>query len=563
MLRHTTYRGLLSLSNEDRAQIREYVKQGMSSARIHMTMDIDLDPHVLADAKRDVLTKERAHEVDELLQTIKDWDDFTTQPILDTSTNRCGGCYFFHKVLAGTTACTGVLVMDDTACTNHFGLPLVVIVGVDEHGRNQVVAFAVLFDRCTERFEDFLKWLSPQLGGVPRAFVVDRHEGQSNAIASVFPESKLVYCAKHLASNISQWFAKKSKIVKRFWALIKCKITRATWLTFLAELDAQLDDNTSQKRMVHWLLDNLEHYCPDITFVFTSQQVSSRVEGFFGTVKTRLERARVTLAKLACAVRGLARTAFARRLFPRAKPICGADIMALPLQFRLGRGAANTLRKEVAQLRGWNWFTGTFDRDAAGTRCCCAVASRDGLPCLHLMLRRTEERKENDTRPLLTLEDFPPQVILPESFDFGPPATHETTEIDIAASMRAHGRKWTRNRLLATLEPFVDDVCAGDKHAEQCLSDLLANYYYSEPAVEGGPLMADPMRQVAPGRRQGHPAWSSPLNYTPRAPPRQQRPPETDGARPRKRICSACHGSVDHPGDRRSCPVRMRQLQGI
>jgi hypothetical protein len=554
-VRDTAHRGLLSLSNEERDRLRKCAEQGMSSARIHMVMDFDVDPHALADAKRDVLTKKKWREVDELIHTIENWDDFTTQPLYDTSAGRCGGCYFFHKVLAGTTACTGVLVMDDTACTNHFGLPLVVIIGLDEHGRNQVVAFAFLFDRCTERFEHFLSWLRPQLGGVPRAFVVDRHEGQSNAIQSIFPESQLVYCAKHLAANIAQWFAKKSKIVKRFWALIKCKITRATWVEFLADLDAHLDDNTSRKRMVRWLLDNLDHYCPDVTFVFTSQQVSSRVEGFFGTLKTRIEHGRVTLTELACAVRGLARAAFAKRLLPRAKPICGADILALPLQFRLGRGAATTLRKEVAQLRGWNWLQDTFDRDAAGVSC-CAVASRFRLPCLHLMLRRIQERSEIDTSPLLTLEDFPPQVILPASFDVGPPATHETAEIDIAASMRAHGRRWTRNRLLAILDPVIDDACAGGKHAESCIHDLLRSYYHGAPPVEGGPLMADPLRQVAPGRRQEHPARSSPLNPA-RPPPPRQRAQEADGP---KRVCTVCHGRL-HPGNRRSCPiVRMRAL---
>jgi hypothetical protein len=126
------------------------------------------------------------------------------------------------------------------------------------------------------------------------------------------------------------------------------------------KLDADLAAGSSQKRMVLWLLGNLEHYSPDATFAFTSQQVSSRVERFFETLKTRIEYARETLADLVCAVWGLARTAFAKQLCPRAKPICGADILDVPLQFRLGRGSANTLRKEVALLRGWNWFTGAL-----------------------------------------------------------------------------------------------------------------------------------------------------------------------------------------------------------
>jgi hypothetical protein len=90
-------------------------------------------------------------------------------------------------VLAGTTACTDVLVIDDTACTKHFGFPLVVIIGADEHGRNQGVAFVILFDRCTERFEDFLKWPKP-----PRAPFPPRHWSKRFIARSIWGEYRLV-----------------------------------------------------------------------------------------------------------------------------------------------------------------------------------------------------------------------------------------------------------------------------------------------------------------------------------------------------------------------------------
>jgi hypothetical protein len=417
LIRQTTRRGLFSLSNEQREQVRQCVKQNMTSAAIHKSLPFDIDPQVLADAKRDVLTRDREGEVQLLLDAIKHWDDFSYQPLTDEMTKRFGGCYFFHKVLANTTACTDVLAMDDTACTNHFGLPLFVVIGSDEHGRNQVIAFAFLVDRSAERFAHFLNWLAPQLGGVPRAIVVDRHEGQAKAIREVFPTTQLVFCAKHLAANIAQWFGKKAKIVGQFWQLMKCKTTEAKWLEYLTELDSTLVDNTPQKRMVQWLRNNVQHYSPEFTFQFTSHQVSARVEGFFGTLKTRLEHQTPSLCGLANAVRGLARNLVRKRLQPRTKLICGADILALPDQFRLGRGAAKALQAEVVFVRKFDWRKDTFDRAGAG-KSCRETAFRHKLPCRHLMLQRASRQQEGV--PLLTLADFPPQVLLPTSISGRP-----------------------------------------------------------------------------------------------------------------------------------------------
>jgi hypothetical protein len=69
----------------------------------------------------------------------------------------------FFKPVQDTQAAMGVLVMDDTACTNHFGLPLFLVVGINEHGRNQIIASAFLFNRTSDQFKEFLKWVQERL----------------------------------------------------------------------------------------------------------------------------------------------------------------------------------------------------------------------------------------------------------------------------------------------------------------------------------------------------------------------------------------------------------------
>jgi hypothetical protein len=80
--------------------------------------------------------------------------------------------------------------MDDTSCTNRYGFPILVILGIDEYKVSQLIAFALIRDRTKEQIVDFLRWVRRHLShvdeGVPeqthRAFVVDRHESQLVAL---------------------------------------------------------------------------------------------------------------------------------------------------------------------------------------------------------------------------------------------------------------------------------------------------------------------------------------------------------------------------------------------
>jgi hypothetical protein len=75
-------------------------------------------------------------------------------------------------------------------------------------------------DRTTQSFAAFLDWVKshlrrratdddadPTLG----AFVVDRHDGQLAALRVVFPESRIVFCSKHLGENVKQVMGHASK----------------------------------------------------------------------------------------------------------------------------------------------------------------------------------------------------------------------------------------------------------------------------------------------------------------------------------------------------------------
>jgi hypothetical protein len=434
--------------------------------------------------------------------------------------------------------------MDDTACTNHFNLPLVVIIGVDENGRNQVVAFAFLFDRCAERFTDFLQWLFERMESTPLAFVVDRHEGQAKAIRTVFPTARIIYCAKHLGQNISALFGRHYQVVRTFWRLIRLEVEEADWIALLVAVAAHFEGGTPERRMINWLLENMDHYCPERIFELSGEQVSSRVEGFFGVLKQRIEHLLLTLLDLATEIRLLAQECLAKRLLPRRRPFCGADILATEDQMCIGASAARRLQEEVKKLRTWDWYADQSERRAMTVGICCGIARRWKLPCIHLLLSRTDAKKT----PLLTLDDFPEWVKL-APLNLGLHGVHEVGTLDIHSSLRAP--RCDRNEILAALEPLVNAAVRGCPHAQECIADVLQRFN-RRPQVEAGDIFIDPVRTAGPGRQNVHPGLASLLAV--------MRPPKkaarTDG--PAKRFCSYCHGAGH---DRRNCPLRLEHEQ--
>jgi hypothetical protein len=53
--------------------------------------------------------------------------------------------------------------MDDTSCTNRYGFPILVILGIDEDQLSQLVAFALIRKRTIDAFVDFLSWVKQYL----------------------------------------------------------------------------------------------------------------------------------------------------------------------------------------------------------------------------------------------------------------------------------------------------------------------------------------------------------------------------------------------------------------
>jgi hypothetical protein len=200
----------------------------------------------------------------------------------------------------------------------------------------------------------------------------------------------------------------------------------------------------------------------------------------------------------------------------------------LSSQKLIGDYAAKTLQGEVKRLRAWNWNSQGLNYEAIQRRECCLVVRRWNLPCLHLMLKRTQE----NCRPLLTLRDFPPHVIPPDFRELPavPERTQEFEHVERRVTMDPE-------ELRERLDPIISAVSAGDPHAQNCLMRSFEEYHGHGAADSVDTRLREPLRPRKHGRPNVHPSENSTLSFMP--------------ARLTKRCCSRCH---QHGYNTRTCP---------
>jgi hypothetical protein len=287
---------------------------------------------------------------------------------------------------------------------------------------------------------------------------------------------------------------------RMFWRLIHLKISTEEWLDFLtAETIKKF--TATQHRLIDWLLDHLHHYAPSYTYQWTGERVSSRVEGFFGTLKQRTGHQEFTLEELAEAIRKLAVSLLAKRLLPRRKPFCDFTILFPADQAVIGRKASKILQDEIKKL-GDPKFDVEMTSQAIREHTCCDTAMRWKLPCVHLLKLRA------GSEPRLQQSDFPGCVILSLLPRCLMPVF--TMSRDAPDRTRMEPR-WTPSGLEAYTGPLHAAALAGHKGARTILKGSVEGFAALTPPAKPGKF-ADPSLARAAGRRKSHPRDSSRLN---------------------------------------------------
>jgi hypothetical protein len=518
----TSIRKANSLTHEQRQQIVALWELGVSVTKIRDRVHAELhSAHAIYDTIRKMQTNERANQIQKLQEAFpkwRGWECYINRDVDDTVTD----VYFFHTALLSVTKVPfrETWVMDDTSSSNLLALPLVPIVGIDERNCDQLLAFGFLCDRTAESFFRFLDWIVPQLpepakrgDPVPRAFMVDRHKGQFAGIERACPASAILFCARHLWSNIHDTFRTKpvlkKELKKKFWKAVRGYMCLEKWQTYLNRLLLMTTLTPAQKASLQSLLEDCGRYVGECTHPISSEAVSSRGEGLFGNFKTGEEHKPGTLVQVAGSLitygdRWCFNLASARANPSGEGPWFDDAILSKSDQMLIGPAIRQKLKEQLDYVHDPK-FTPCADKKAVLSHSCCPFARQWKIPCAHMLDARQWHS------PCLKLADFSARWIIPPTPVDAPVPGHLRLGIRPLSQERG-AAEWSYEYGLALVEPVLSE-CANNPAARNIIVDVAEAWHRVDrlPDVQGGAGngLRDRVHPRAPGAPFTHPSYHS------------------------------------------------------
>jgi hypothetical protein len=190
-----------SITDGFRNRIQELSRMRCSAVQIRTILETSISKYTLYEARRDIIEEMRKDEVAQLFDTIKVWKNWSSS--IGHSQNEFHYAWFVHSRVASNQIVLKYLIMDETSCTNTLHLPLFIIVGVDENDFTQIVSFGILENCKISSITQYCQYFKSKISYPPQSFIVDREQGQFASITQIFPDSKIIFCKKHIAANIT------------------------------------------------------------------------------------------------------------------------------------------------------------------------------------------------------------------------------------------------------------------------------------------------------------------------------------------------------------------------
>jgi hypothetical protein len=116
-----------------------------------------------------------------------------------------------------------VITFDTTYLTNRYDMPFAPFVGVNHHGQSILFGAGLLSNEDTDTFVWlFESWLKCMNYRAPSAILTDQAKAMKNAIARVFPRTRLRYCLWHIMRKFPEKFGAHDRCNDIKSALNKC-----------------------------------------------------------------------------------------------------------------------------------------------------------------------------------------------------------------------------------------------------------------------------------------------------------------------------------------------------
>lgn len=428
-----------TLTQSQRNEIKFKTINGVTPGKIRLQMRLTCSKDVLYGIRRPILEEERNGEMNNLINEMNSWFNWKNIILIDDN-KKFNGCYVHHKPVCHTDYAKDLCVIDDTSCTNRYGLPLLVMIAEDENARNQIISFSFLASRTQQNFINYFNSVKEEIGDI-RLFVCDRNQTQINAIKIVWPNSLIIYCSIHIGRNIRSF---DNELYKMFKKMIYKDINEDE---FINECKNYINNNPGSKgaNILTKLLSEVEHWLPSIIINYRclENETSNRVEGFFGSLKNLIDHNIQTLPQIIRAV--YIRGERLRVLSVSDKPIIiPSHIISKEDAMKIGTLPLSIILSEYNDINN----VGCLQKEYGN---CCNINKIYGLPCRHMIIKRIQE----DKIPLLSIDDFLPRWRHCNRNDFN-------QNIDKIEFLRINNdnkdNNWTYSDCIAKFERYFDSA---------------------------------------------------------------------------------------------------------
>ena len=441
-----------SLTIKQRKEIKEATINGVTSGKIRLNMGLLCSKDVLYGVRRPILKSYKINEMENLQKEMNLWKNWKNILLIENKTFH--GCYIHHIPICSSYYAKDICIVDDTSCTNYYGLPLLVMISDDENGRNQVLSFSFMENRTQQTFTNYFLSVKEIVGEI-RLFVCDRNQTQINAIKAVWPNALIIYCLIHIGRNLRSI---NIALYVKFKQMCNKQIEEKEYLAYC---EKYINDNPNSKgaNILIKLLEEKEHWLPSITikYMHADNDTSNRVEGFFGSLKNLIDHQVLSLPQIIRAV--YLRGERLRILSASDKQIeIPQDIISLEDASHIGSVALSIVLNEYNEMNR----IGCLPIKSSSQ--CCNISTMFGIPCRHLLLERMKE----DKIPLLSLDDFIPRWRHSDLMN----NCNSKDNMEFVEKSKANECDWSYSNCLARFERYFGTASKNDK-IQNILNDTL------------------------------------------------------------------------------------------
>lgn len=284
------------LSESQVNDIQFQTQLGVLPGRIRTNVEAECGSNIFYNIRRKVIHAQKNEDLDKLIQMLQDGEEKTIKvnkpnDILERIT-------VIDNEILNSNYAHDIVVIDDTAMTNLYGLPLETMVVIDQEDHTQLLGYSILPNKSTTSFLNFFNDYIELGGSQFRIIVVDHLQAQINALEKAFPNSYIVFCLVHIRRDLLLYFSSDDEIIIGFERAKAFPSYSYKYLEYLKRRIIQMDHSDKGHRCILSLVNNYQHWLPIclVQIGMYANWNSSRIEGFFGLFRCNYghERGKIT-----------------------------------------------------------------------------------------------------------------------------------------------------------------------------------------------------------------------------------------------------------------------------